>query len=75
MLEFASRRQCCKWLFFSSEEADRTGKRFVRSQAVPTVDEPFNVHWLCAGRFQIVHQDVEQSGVLHHVLKECFFAS
>jgi hypothetical protein len=67
-LEFASRRQCCKRLFFSSQEADRTWKRFVRSQAVPPVDEPLNVHWRCAGRliFAAFSPACRSRSVLHH---------
>jgi hypothetical protein len=62
-------------MLFSREEAGWTRKRLVRSQAMPSVDEALDVHWSCVGRFQIVHQDVKQSGVLHPFLGDCFSAS
>lgn len=63
--EFALRWKRCQRLLLAGKETDRTGKRFVRPEAMPPIKEPLDIHARSAGRVKVVHEDVEQSGVLH----------
>jgi hypothetical protein len=63
--EFALRWKRCQRLLLAGKKADRTWKRFMWSQAMPPVNEPLDVQSPSAGRFQVVHKDVEKCGVLH----------
>ena len=63
--EFALRCKRCQRLLLAGKKADRTRKRFVRPEAMPSFKEPLDIHARSAGRVKMIHKDVEQSGVLH----------
>jgi hypothetical protein len=73
--EFALRWQCCERLLLAGKKADRTWKRFMRPEVMPPINEPLDVHSRSAGRFQMVHKDVEKCGVLHRDLRRAVMAS
>jgi hypothetical protein len=43
--EFALRWQCCERLLLAGQVANRARKRFLCSQAMPSINEPLNLDW------------------------------